>query len=124
MLRLAPLLLLILLAFPALAEPPPPTPAEPPVSDNPYSVSGVEVDVKGSSGVNARDKAFTEGGRKALKTLATRLSGVNEPDLAGIDDNGISRLIKSFEVEKEKVSGSRYIGKLTFHFKPEATDLF
>jgi hypothetical protein len=122
MLRLAPFLLFVLLVFPALAEPPAPTPE--PVSDNPYSVSGVEVDVKGSSGVNARDKAFTEGGRKALKTLATRLSGVNEPDLAGIDDNGISRLIKSFEVEKEKVSGSRYIGKLTFHFKPEATDLF
>jgi hypothetical protein len=120
--RLAPFLLFLLLAFPVMAEPPAATPE--PVSDEPYSVSGVEVDVKGSSGVDARDKAFTDGGRKALKTLATRLSGVNEPDLSGIDDNGISRLIKSFEVQTEKVSGSRYIGKLTFHFKPEATDLF
>jgi hypothetical protein len=110
---------------PATATPPtaaaPPPAAEP---DDPYTVPSVAVDVKGSSGVDARDKAFTAGGRTALKTLAAKLTGVKEPDLKGVDDNSISRMIRSFEVESEKASGSRYIGKLTFHFRPEVTDAF
>ncbi|MBI3418948.1 MAG: DUF2066 domain-containing protein [Proteobacteria bacterium] len=89
-----------------------------------YTVSGVAVDVKAANGTAARDKAFTEGGRKALIELAGRLTESKDLGFKGVDDNSIGRLIKSFEVENEKASGSRYIGKLTFHFRPEQTDLF
>ncbi|HVY12172.1 MAG TPA: DUF2066 domain-containing protein, partial [Alphaproteobacteria bacterium] len=123
--RFALLLLCLLMALPALAQTPPPAAGTTPPPDDPYTITGVEVDVKGSNGVDARDKAFTSGGRDALKTLSMKLSGRDKaPDFKTVDDNAISRLIKSFEVEEEKTSGTRYIGKLTFHFNPDHTRAF
>lgn len=93
--------------------------------DDRYTIKGVAVDVKAENSNAARDKAFMEGGRAAFKELARRLSGEDNFEAKKISDTQIGKLIKSFEVEKEKASGVRYIGTLTYHFKPEATaDLF
>jgi hypothetical protein len=93
-------------------------------TDDPYTVSGITVDAKGANGSEARDKAFTDGGRLALSALAVKLTGGKAPDFKAADNNAISRLVKSFEVETEKTSGARYIATLTYHFKPTPTDSF
>ncbi len=114
--RFAFLLLFTLLSTPLFAQDATP-------SDDPYTVTGIAVDVKGANGSEARDRAFTDGGRLALAAVAERLTGA-KGDFAAVDNNTITRLIKSFEVEEEKASGTRYIGKLTFHFRPQRTDAF
>ncbi|MDX1921815.1 MAG: hypothetical protein SFW65_01615 [Alphaproteobacteria bacterium] len=87
--------------------------------DDPYTVHGVKVDVSESTSMKARDKAFTLGQQTAFIALAKSLSG-DEP-LKVYDEATIGKLIKSFEVESERASGTRYTATLTYHFKPQAT---
>lgn len=91
---------------------------------NIYTVKGVEVDIKGTSASKARDKAFAEGSRKAFDTLAQKLSAAGKISAKKLDDATLQGLIKSFEVEKEKASGGRYIATLTFHFKQPSVEGF
>lgn len=91
---------------------------------NIYTVKGVEVDIKGASASKARDKAFAEGSRKAFDTLAQKLSAAGKINAKKLDDATLQGLIKSFEVEKEKASGGRYIATLTFHFKQPSVEGF
>ncbi len=92
--------------------------------DDSYTVTGIAVDSSGKNGNEARDKAFTDGGRLALAAIASKLTGAKNPDFKAVDNNTIGGLVKSFEVESEKASGKRYIATLTYHFKPSRTDAF
>ncbi|MBY0429154.1 MAG: DUF2066 domain-containing protein [Alphaproteobacteria bacterium] len=88
-------------------------------SDDPYTVHGVQVDVTAENSMKARDKAFTLGQQTAFLALAKTMSG--EDKIKMYDEAQIGKLVKSFEVETERASGTRYTATLTYHFKPQAT---
>jgi hypothetical protein len=110
----AALILLLLVAFPAA----PLRAAE----DDPYAVT-VPVDATGDTIGKARDQARNDGQRRALATLAERLSGGSAgPAVAAklpkVDDKTVTDLIGSFEVANERMSPTRYVADVTYHFRP------
>lgn len=88
-------------------------------ADDPYTVRGIKVDVSAENSLKARDKAFSEGQAAAFEILAKNLSG--EETVKKYDEERIGKLVKSFQVESERASGTRYTATLTYHFKPQAT---
>jgi hypothetical protein len=110
----AALILLLLVAFPAA----PLRAAE----DDPYAVT-VPVDATGDTIGKAREQARNDGQRRALATLAERLSGGSAgPAVAAklpkVDDKTVTDLIASFEVANERMSPTRYVADVTYHFRP------
>jgi hypothetical protein len=110
----AALILLLLVAFPAA----PLRAAE----DDPYAVT-VSVDASGDTIGKARDQARNDGQRRALATLAERLSGGSAgpavaANLPKVDDKAVTDLIASFEVANERMSPTRYVADVTYHFRP------
>lgn len=98
----------------------PPAPTGPIInSENPYTVKGVKVDVQADSSIKARDKAFIQGGRDAFIALGKRLTSDDSYKAEGVSDGALTKMIRSFEVETERASGTRYVATLTFHFKPQ-----
>ena len=85
--------------------------------DDPFSVT-VSVDATGETSGKARDKARNDGERRAFATLAERLSAALPAKLPKLDDNALADLLASFEVANERMSGVRYIGDVTYHFRP------
>lgn len=83
-----------------------------------YTVADVSVDVTADTAAHARDKALMQAQRNAYSQLCTRLS---RPDnSAKLNDDNIAPLVKSFEVQSERVSAVRYIGVYTIRFNPVA----
>lgn len=83
-----------------------------------YTIEGVEVDVSANNAIAARDKAFEQAQREAFKRLAAQFMGPSE--MAGFqapEASVISPMIRDYEVTKEKLSKTRYIGAYTFRFK-------
>ncbi len=79
----------------------------------------VTVDATGETAAKARDKARTDGQRRALAVIVERLSGTGAPaKLPKLDDNAITDLVASFEVANERMSAVRYVADYTFHFRP------
>jgi hypothetical protein len=106
---------LILLALAAAA-----TPLR--AEDDPYAIT-VPVDATGDTIGKARDQARNDGQRRALATLAERLSGGSAgPAVAAklpkVDDKTVTDLIASFEVANERMSPTRYVADVTYHFRP------
>ncbi|MBV9015054.1 MAG: DUF2066 domain-containing protein [Alphaproteobacteria bacterium] len=100
------LLLTAMPAVPALAE------------DDPYSIT-VSVDATSDTIGKARDQARADGERKAFAALLERLSGASAAAKAPkLDDNALADLVASFEVANERMSAVRYVGDITFHFRP------
>jgi hypothetical protein len=85
---------------------------------DPYSAT-VKVDATAESAAAARTIARTDGQRRALNDVAERLSGSTDlSKLPKLDDQAITDLVASFEVENEKMSTVRYLADYTFHFRP------
>ena len=90
--------------------------------DDPYSVT-VKVDASGDVIGKTRDTARLDGQRRALTMLADRLSGGNgAAKLPKLDDKAITDMVLSFEVANERMSAVRYVGDVTFHFRPDEVD--
>jgi hypothetical protein len=87
-----------------------------------YTVGGVTVDVTADSAAAARDAAIVLGQRIAFDKLMSQLA---DPQAAAalprLSDAEISDLVSDFEVESERASAVRYIGKLSFRFKGDPT---
>lgn len=93
---------------------------EPPPAPNAdaATVADVNVDVTADTAAHARDQAVMQAQRQAYAQLCTRL-GV--PDAhAKIDDDSLAAMVKSFDIQSERLSAVRYIGVFTVHFKPAA----
>jgi hypothetical protein len=102
-------LLLLLIAVPA---------ASAFAEDDPYSVT-VSVDATSDTIGKARDQARADGERNAFANLLERLSGASAAAKAPkLDDNALADLVASFEVANERMSAVRYVGDITFHFRP------
>jgi hypothetical protein len=113
--RLAGPALLVLLAFGAVS-------GRSRAQDADPFAATVAVDATGSTIVEARNMARTDGQRRALAAVAERLAGGSTgAKIPKLDDNAITGLGASFEVANERMSTVRYAADYTFHFRPEET---
>jgi len=89
-------------------------------AEDPYTAT-VKVDATADTAAKAREAARLDGQRRALGTIADRLSGGGggAAKLAKLDDRKITDLVASFEVANERMSAVRYVADYTFHFRPE-----
>ena len=82
-----------------------------------YTVENIAVDVTAADAIKARAQAFDEATATAFKELSERM--LSETDAEGFTPpppEKVSRLVKSFEITKEKLTSTRYAGTYTFHF--------
>src|SRR5438067_7640102 len=95
--------------------------AAPAPSPDLFTVRGVKVEASAESAISARDMAMAQGRAAAWTRLFRRLTATanwrNQPRL---DEAGLERLIRGFEVANERRSTTRYLGDVTFHFNPVA----
>ena len=93
----------------------------PSIADEVFTVTGVDVDVSGESISAARERAFVEGQRLAVRRLADTLaaSGVRL-DANTLSDAEVTGLVQGFEVNEEVTSPGRYRADLTFVFRRDA----
>lgn len=102
-------LCLLLLALPGTAQD---------AGTDPFTVNGVGVDVTAGSAAEARDQAITEAQRAAFRQLLARLAPPEDiARLPALSDAEIGQMVTDFEVEEERASAVRYIGRLTFRFR-------
>ncbi|HWA45035.1 MAG TPA: DUF2066 domain-containing protein [Hypericibacter adhaerens] len=91
------------------------------VGPSSYTVGGVDVDVTADSAAAARDAAIVLGQRIAFDKLIALLV---DPQSAGsvprLSDAQLSDLVSDFEVESERASSVRYIGKLSYRFRGDS----
>lgn len=84
-----------------------------------YTVSGVHVDVTAATALEARTNAQTSAQRLAFATLVRRLTLPEDwANLPSADDATLQRAVRSFSVNNEKASSTRYIADLTVAFIP------
>lgn len=90
-----------------------------------FTVYGVKVDVTDTDAAAARNKALETARKQAFLLLSQRLlpDDIALEDIA-VDENTISTLIKSFEINSEELSPVRYIASMTFYFRPQETQDF
>ena len=92
-----------------------------------YTVPDVQVDVHASTAAQARDLALAEGQIQAFRRLVNRLTFATDRMAAGLDvqletmDPILTRgMVVGLEIDEERRSATRYIGRLTISFDPRA----
>jgi hypothetical protein len=90
---------------------------------NVYAVSGVYVDETAADAATAQQAAFAAAQRIAFERLVRRLTIPEE--LAGrgplqMDAAGVERMVLSVDVEDQRRSATRYVGRLTVRFDPSS----
>ncbi len=84
-----------------------------------FEVRDVAVDVTAETAAKAREKALTQGERKAFRRLVGRLTLLPEQDGGELPlPEDISTMVKDFQVLEEKTSAVRYLATLVYRFKP------
>lgn len=84
-----------------------------------YTVSGVHVDVTAATALEARTSAQASAQRLAFGALLRRLTLPEDWDnLPAADDATLQRAVRSFSVNSEKASSTRYIADLAVAFLP------
>lgn len=86
---------------------------------DPFTVSGVKVDVSAANANAARDQAIRDAQVKAWAELYKRLvpTATSVPRVSEIE---LARLVQGFEIDDEKVSATRYVGSITVRFRPNS----
>lgn len=91
--------------------------------DSLYTVKNVPVDASAAASVEAQTLAINRGRPKAWSILFRRLTKQadwgKEPRL---DDSGLQHLIKTFEINNERRSTTRYVANVTYIFSSTAVD--
>ncbi|MBL8531739.1 MAG: DUF2066 domain-containing protein [Hyphomonadaceae bacterium] len=98
-----------------------PSPASAQARDNVYAVAGVHVDETAANAAAAQQAGFAAAQRLGFERLVRRLSVPDELAARGvpqIDSAQLERLVLSVDVEEERRSATRYIGRLTVRFDP------
>jgi hypothetical protein len=98
--------------------------------DSVYVVSGIRVDETAANAAAAQQAGFAAAQRIGLQRLIYRL--VPTADLAArsmpaadaLDPMLVERLVQSVDVEEERRSSTRYIGRLTVRFDPAGVRSF
>lgn len=89
--------------------------------DNAYTVAGVQVDQTAANATAAQQAAFAAAEQQGFERLLRRLTIPEELIARGApptDAAAIDRLVLSVDVEEERRSGTRYVGRLTVRFDP------
>jgi hypothetical protein len=89
--------------------------------DNVYAVSGVRVDETAANAAAAQQAGFAAAQRAGFERLVRRLTVPDELTARGVpqvEAATIERLVLSVDVEEERRSGTRYVGRLTVRFDP------
>ena len=89
--------------------------------DNVYAVAGVRVDETAANAAAAQQAGFAAAQRLGFERLARRLTVPEELAQRGLpqlEPAALERLVSSVDVEEERRSGTRYIGRLTVRFDP------
>ena len=91
---------------------------------NVYVAAGIPVDVTGDL-ATLREKAMLQAQREGLeKVLSTITSPEDMKGVALPDDDEITSWVQDFEIEEEKTSAARYIGRFTFRFMADPVRQF
>jgi len=89
--------------------------------DNVYAVSGVYVNETAANAAAAQQAGFAAAQRAAFERLVQRLTLPAELVARGmpvVEGTALERLVLSVDVEQERRSSTRYIGRLTVRFDP------
>lgn len=87
---------------------------------NPFVVSGVAVDATAESAAAARPLALSEGQRRAFSQLLRRLTlPESHAALPRPNEALLNQTISGFEIDEERTSATRYIGRITVRFRPD-----
>lgn len=89
--------------------------------DSIFVVSGVRVDETAANGAAAQQAGFAAAYRSGFERLVRRLAVPGDLAARGmpaLDAAGIERLVQSVDVEEERRSSTRYIGRLALRFDP------
>ena len=89
--------------------------------DKVYAVAGVQVDETAANASAAQQAGFAAAQRRGFGRLIRRLGIPQELSARGVpevDAATLERLVLSVDVEEERRSGTRYIGRLTVRFDP------
>lgn len=86
-----------------------------------FEVKGVFVDVTAENVTDARKKAMRDGEARAFDILMKRLTLQADHDyLPWLEPKDRAQYVRDFSVSGEKTSAVRYLGTLSYHFKPDA----
>ena len=86
----------------------------------PFTVGDVSVDASGSSAQQAQARALATGQSIALSRLYKKLTLESDhAQLPAVEAGDVERLVRSYEVARERHSSQRYIADLTVHFDPD-----
>lgn len=91
--------------------------------DNVYAVSGVYVDETAANAAAAQQAGFAAAQRIGFERLVRRLTIPDELASRGMpaaEGAALERLVLSVDVEEERRSATRYIGRLTVRFDPSS----
>ena len=85
---------------------------------DPFTVTGIDVDVSAANVAQAREQALAEAPRLGFRRLLERLVGASDVvRLAGIDGR---QYVRDVSVEQERASAVRYLATLTVRYNPAA----
>lgn len=93
-------------------------------ANNVYTVAGIYVDVTAANAASAQQAGFASAAQTGFNRLVQRVTQPAELAARGApiaDQATLDRLVLSTDVEEERRSGTRYIGRLTVRFDPAAT---
>jgi len=91
--------------------------------DTVYAVGGIQVDETAASAASAQEAAFSAAQTAGFERLVRRLAP--QADLLShgvppVEGPALDHLVQSVDVEQERRSATRYIGRLTVRFNPDA----
>jgi Uncharacterized protein conserved in bacteria (DUF2066) len=95
--------------------------------DNPFAVAGLHVDEVAANSAAARQQAFASAQQMGFQRLVRRLALAEDLARQGMpqaDPATIERMVLSVDVEDERFSGTRYIGRLTVRYDPNSVRNF
>lgn len=85
-----------------------------------FTIGGILIDATADGAAAAREIAISEGQKTALDALMRRLTLKEDwPRLPQIYGPQLVSMVQGFEIEEEKNSSTRYLGKLAYTFKPD-----
>lgn len=85
------------------------------------TVRDVPVDATAASATAAREEALRQGQREALRLLVERMTPADaHPRLPQLTDADVASALAGFSVAEEKISPTRYLGRLTVNFRAGA----
>lgn len=86
-----------------------------------FTITGVPIDATAENATAARDAAVRDGQRRALERLLKRLTLEEDwGQLPIVDEPMAESYVRSFQVDNEKRSTTRYLANLSVRFQPAA----